>query len=438
VRKAGLIQAADLGLGLFEEVPEGQWKPDELQTFAKDMAYSWLRALPQGDQEAWLDRHATTIKSPSSHLVVGFIEFKVGRRTQALARAAHILSAAPDSFASGMAMMGLLTIHYHRGDLNSGTSALRSFINSAPNNPMAPWGLRCYTWAVCRKDQPQLAYALIDEVVKTKPDTKVAQAATEMRRVLEAIGRRDYAAAFGVLEKIEVSYWYQMVLNDMVLSFVVPAKKVEHRKQLIDAMSQIAATYPQIAARPLAQCIIATTYRVNGQYGQAAQVFEQAFKETQEGEEALVRAAFEGYLLSQLGQVYAKMDPVRAIPYLERFRASYGKNAGAEFYHIALGRAYLQTGKPDKALEMFQWLEDRRKSGEVIASDELKPAIQTGLVASLHKLGRKSEAQVLAGQLLGPYGYGQPASSLTRDKRSKLALYLGMMGRQEEAKQYQP
>jgi len=417
-------------------MPEDQWDRKELEGFLKDMGYGWLSKLPKADQEAWLDAHTATVKAPSSHLVVGFIEWKVGRRGQALARAAHILSAAPDSLAAGYAMMGVLTVHYHKGDLKAGTGALRSFINVAPNNPMVAWGLRCYVWTVCRKDQPQLAYGLIDDVLKTKPGTRVAQAATEMRNVLEAIGRRDYVSAFGALETIETSYWYEMVLNDLVLTFVVPAKKAEHRRQLIEAMTQIAATYPHIAARPLAQCILATTYRVNGQSTEAAQVFEQAFKETQEHSEPLIRAAFEGYLLSQLGVVYAKTDPERAIPYLERFCKRYGKNAGAEFYHITLGRAYLQTGKPDKAHEVFSWLEDRRKSGETVASDELKGAIQSGLVASLDKLGRQTEAQSLAEDLLRPHGYGQPASSLSAAQRHKLALLLDMMDRQEESQRY--
>ncbi|MBN1345712.1 MAG: tetratricopeptide repeat protein, partial [Phycisphaerae bacterium] len=186
-----------------------------------------------------------------------------------------------------------------------------------------------------------------------------------------------------------------MVLNDMVLTFVVPAKRSDQRRQLIDSMTSLAQTYPHPAGRPLAQCIMATAYRVNGQHAEAARVFDQAFAQTQQHTEPLIRMAFEGYLLSQLGQVYAKLDPPRAIPYLERFRSGYGKNAGAEFHHITLGRACLETGDTAKALEVFTALEDRRKSGETIATDELKSAVQTGLVACLDKLGRQAEAQAL-------------------------------------------
>jgi tetratricopeptide (TPR) repeat protein len=437
VRKGKFAEASDLGLALLEDVREAEWQPDQLQGLLKEMAYGWLSNLPREDQTSWVDRHATSVNSASGHLVVGFMEWKIGRRAQALARAAHVLSAAPDSFAASMAMMGILTVHYHRGDFKGGTAALKSFIKTAPNNPMVGWGIRGFAWAACRKDQPQLANALIDEVLATSPDTKAGQAAAQMRRILDAIWRRDYASAFAALEKIETSSWYETVLNDTVLAFVVPAKSGESRKQLIDAMAQLAATYPHPAGRPLAQCIMATAYRVNGQYAEAAQVFEQTFQQTQQATEPLIRAAFEGYLLSQLGQAYAKFDPERAIPYLERFRSGYGKNAGAEFHHITLGKAYLGTGKTQKAYELFTQLEDQRKSGETIANDELKGSIQSGLVASLDKLGRKAEADAVAAPLLSPLGYGQPTSALSGAQRSRLTLMLSMMGRDAEAKQYQ-
>lgn len=437
-KQAMLKQAATLGIAALEAVPEGQWKPEDLQAFLNDMARGWLSKLPKEDQTAWVDEHATNVKAPSSHLVVGFMEWKIGRRTQALARAAHILSAAPDSFAASMAMMGIMTVHYHRGDLKGGTAALKSFIRTAPNNPMVAAGIRSYTWYVCRKDQPQLANTLIDEVLATKPDTKAGQAAAQMRTILDAIGQRDYGTAFATLETIETTYWYGMVLNDMVLTFVVPAKKAEHRKQLIDSMSSMATSHPNQFARPLAQCIMGAAYRVNGQYTEAAGVLEQVFKQTQEASEPLVRMAFELHLLAQLGQVYAKSDPEKAIPYLERLRSGYGKDAGANFHLITLGNVYLKTGKPEKAYEVFSKLEDNRKSGETIADEELKGAIQSGLVASLDKLGRKAEAQAIAEPLLSPHGYGQPASSLNRAQKSKLSLLLSMMDREEEAKQYRP
>ncbi|MBN1345711.1 MAG: hypothetical protein JXQ73_23665 [Phycisphaerae bacterium] len=201
-----LQEAADMGIATLEAFPESQWELPELQSFLKDMAYGWLGKLPKTDQEAWLDAHATNISAPSAHLVVGFIEWKAGRRVQTLARAAHILSVAPDSFPASMAMMGILTIHYHRGDLNAGSAALKSFVKTAPNNPMVAWGLRCYVWAVCRRDQPQLAHTLIDEVLDTQPNTKAAQAAAEMAAILRAIGSGDYAAAFRGLEAIETGY----------------------------------------------------------------------------------------------------------------------------------------------------------------------------------------------------------------------------------------
>ena len=85
---------------------------------------------------------------------------------------------------------------------------------------------------------------------------------------------------------------------------------------------------------------------------------------------------------------------------------------------------------------MFGSLEGRRKAGRTIADAELKGAIQSGLVASLDRLGRRDEAQALAEPLLAKHGYGEPTSSLNVAKRQKLAVLLTMMGRNDEAKEY--
>lgn len=438
VRQARLREAADMGVQALEEYPETEWDPEKLKAFLKDMAYAWLSKLPKEEQLAWLGQHAASVSAPSNHLVVGFIEWKVGRRTQALARAAHVLATAPDSFPASMAMMGILTVHYHRGDLAAGEAALRSFVRTAPDNPMVSWGIRCYVWAVCRRDQPKLAHALLSDVITSKANSKAGETAVEMRTILQAIHACDFRAAFQLLESVETAYWHEMVLDDMVLTFVMPARGSAARKRLIESMQSLAQTYPHPAARPLAQCIMSMAYRMDGKAASAAQLLEQALDETQHHENPLIKLAFEGYLLSQLGRVYSKTDPSRAIPYLERFRKGYGGNAGAEFYHIALGRAYLKVGRAEDACDLFLWLEDRRKSGRTIASKHLKATIQSGLVASFDKLGMHTEAEAVAEPLLSPYGYGRDPSSLNQAQRVELSTLLQMMGRVDEAKQYRP
>ncbi len=435
-RHLKLTEAADLGMATLEAFDDSEWNPQELQGFLMDMAYAWLSKLPREDQEAWVASHASTVRSPSGHLVVGFFEWKVGKRATALARAAHILSAAPDSFAAGAAMMGVMTVHYHQGDLESAAAALKSFIETAPNNRATASALCGYTWAVCRKGKPQHASGLITDILASKPHTRVGEMAGKLREVLNAIERRDYPAAFSVLETFEIDYWKETVLNDLVLTFVVPARSPDARRLLINAMTAIAADHPHPAARPFAKCIIGTTYRVHGQPDRAAQVLEEVLHETQSAPDPLIRMAFEGYLFSQLGVALAKHDPARAIDYLERFRRGYGGNAGAEFYAIKLGRAYLDTGQPDKALEVFSRLEDRRKAGRTVAAKKLKGGIQSGLIASLDRLGRHAEAQALAEPLLAQHGYAKPISSLSPPNRHKLAVLLGMMDREEEARRY--
>lgn len=258
----------------------------------------------------------------------------------------------------------------------------------------------------------------------------------KLKSVLGAIGEGNCPAAFDVLETFEIDYWKETILNDVVLAFVVPAKSAAAQKRLADSMRGLAAKHSHPAGRALAKCILGTAYRVRGEYYRAAETFEDVLNDTQNGEDPLIRGAFEGYLVSQLGTVLAKYSPARAIPYLERFRAGHGLNAGAEFYAITLGRAYLATGQAEKALEVFSWLENLRSSGQTIAAEELKGAIHSGLVASLDRLGRHAEAQALADPLLAKHGYGEPISSLSSAKRRNLVVLLNMMGRDEEAKEY--
>lgn len=157
-----LREAADLGMAALKAFPETHWDRPQLERFVKDIGYQWVSKLPRADQEAWLATHSSTARSSSAHLVVGFIEWRMGRRTMALARAAHLLSIAPDSYGAGVAMLGVMAVHYHRSDLPACASALKAFINVAPNNRFTASALCSYTWGICRRDKPQEAHKLID------------------------------------------------------------------------------------------------------------------------------------------------------------------------------------------------------------------------------------------------------------------------------------
>lgn len=436
-RHLKFAEAADLGIAMLEAFPDSQWEPAKLESFVMDMGYGWLSKLPKTNQEAWLAKHASAVRSPSGHLVVGFIEWQVGRRSMALARAAHILSAAPNSSAAGAAMWGILASHYFRGDLKSAGAAIRSFIKIAPNNRRTASALCGYTWAMCGRRKPREAHEMIKLAVESGPGTVTAQMGGKLKTVLDAIGARDYAGAIGVLETFEIDYWKEAVLNDLVLTFVALAGNGSGQQQLIESMTEIAAGHADPAPRALAKCIKGRALRSQRQDALAIDTYEEVLRETQNDPNPLIRLAFDAFLHGQLGAVLLKHDVDRAIVYLERFRAKHGKtDGGGDFYTIKLGCAYIKAGEASKAHEVFAQLDDRRKNGRIIADKELKGAIRSGLVASLDKLGRKDEADALADELLAPHGYGQAASSLKPNQRSRIATLLGMMGRDVEAKHY--
>jgi len=162
-------------------------------------------------------------------------------------------------------------------------------------------------------------------------------------------------------------------------------------------MTQVAGTHARPDVRCLAKCVIASVREKQRKVTQAIALLQEVL-DAQQGPDK----PFEGYTLSRIGKLLRGRDPARAIAYLERFRDCYGKSAGGEFYVMMLGRLYVETGKPDKALDVFSWLDDRRKRGETIVERRTRRGIQLGLIDSLKALGRHDEAQALADQVKGP------------------------------------
>jgi len=432
-------EALDLAMGALNDAANSTWDRDDHRQLLKEMGFSWIGKLSTEQQRAWLNTHGPTANSPSGRLMMAFVEWKLGSKVIALVRLGSIISGSPDSVASETAIQLILGIHYYRGDTRSFTKALNQFVDIAPNNRSSAWALSFYTWKSCQDRKPEQAYELNTRVIESKPGTLAAQAGEKLNQVMVAIEEGEFRTAVDIMAGFPEHYFRETLADQIIDTFLlnVDFRSIEKSKaaltRLMQTMTEVAESHPTRHFRHLAKCVKARVYENQRKVTQAVALLEEVL-----AKETGPLRPFESYTLSRIGRLLRARDPQRAIGHLERFRNSHGKSAGAEHYVMTLGRLYLKTGKPDKALEVFTWLEDRRKRGETITEKKSKTGIQLGLIASLERLGRNDEAQALAQQLLAPYGYGKDPSDLTRTQRKKLASLLASMGRGTEAARYRP
>jgi tetratricopeptide (TPR) repeat protein len=287
----------------------------------------------------------------------------------------------------------------------------------------------------CSKKRVMLAKNMNNQIIRDKPNTKVADMAAQLNGLIEAIQQARYQDALVPLEIMMKDYLYQSVAIDVVDTFLIgPEWYDTSRPGTKERLAELERVFGGLAAdqdplkRDFGLSVLGRRYQLEGKNDDALMHYQKLLD--------AVGKPLQAFALKEVAHICRQSDPQRATAALEQFYSAWGKSVGGELGVLELADLYLAQGSQAKALATYQWVEDRRVRGKILlTSIVLQP--RRGMMLSLQALGRNAAAATLANQLLQECGYGSPMSKLGTMQLLVIADALSVVGKSDGATTYQ-